>query len=116
MASASFAGHTVLVIEDESLIALDIETHLANAGAKIASARSVEESLRLLEAREFTAAIVDWGLPDGDASAICDRLAEKSVPYVILTGYSSRPRADAQLIQKPADPKDVLDLLAAKLK
>lgn len=116
MVSALFEGHTILIIEDESLIALDIETHLTAAGARTATARSVEESLHLLETSEFTAAIVDWGLPDGDASAICDRLAEKHVPYIILTGYSSRPRVNAQLIQKPANPKEVLNLLADALR
>jgi CheY-like chemotaxis protein len=50
MNSASLAGCSILVCEDEPLIALDIANALSNAGARVVSAYSLADALTALEA------------------------------------------------------------------
>ena len=61
----TLSGHTILVVEDEPLIALDIANDLQNAGAKVAVAHSLADARNLVERNGMSAAVVDFGLGDG---------------------------------------------------
>ena len=85
---ATLAGKAVLIIEDEALIAFNVETCLLDAGAadvticnSIAAAQSV-----LDEGIPFDAAIVDLYLRDGNTSHLFQVLAKRVIPVVITTG------------------------------
>ena len=106
MRNTPLAGHTVLVVEDEPLIALDIVDCFRTAGASVLIARKLEDGLRLAGHPDLTAAVVDFGLSDGEGSAVCELLNERGIPFVLHTGY---PRTavpanctGTQLIAKPA--------------
>ena len=66
------AGKSVLIIEDEALIAMSVEFCLQNAGAavvKIANSIALAQSA-LDEGIPFDAAVVDLHLADGNASSL----------------------------------------------
>ena len=84
----SLAGRTVLIVEDEPLIALDILTTFRRAGATTVAARSLAEAHRLVEQENLSAAVLDFRLGDGDAEQLCHRLTERQVPFVLHSGYS----------------------------
>ena len=66
------AGKSVLIIEDEALIAFSVETSLLDAGAaivKIANSIAAAQST-LDDGIPFDAAIVDLHLVDGNASPL----------------------------------------------
>jgi DNA-binding response OmpR family regulator len=69
----SLSGRIILVAEDEPLIAFDIATSFQRAGADVAVVRSMKDALGLVECAGISAAIVDFGLVDGDANALCLR-------------------------------------------
>ena len=71
MQGISLAGRSILIVEDEPIIALDIVTAFTNAGAVVLAARSLAEASRLVEHDGLSAAIVDFGLGDHDAGALC---------------------------------------------
>ena len=109
-------GHSVLIVEDEPLIALDIVDCFRRAGASVLTAHRLEDGLRLAGLPELSAAVVDFGLSDGDGTALCERLKQRGIPFVLHTGYSHVQDAcrDAVLIPKPANP-DVLISAIARL-
>jgi CheY-like chemotaxis protein len=54
------AGKRVLVVEDEFLIALDIETILESGGAEVQTANRVEQALTLIKSGgPFDGAVLD---------------------------------------------------------
>ena len=77
---------SILIIEDEPLIALGVHSALKSAGASILSATTVNEATRLIGYAEISAAIVDVRLGSEDASTVCRLLARRNVPFVFYTG------------------------------
>jgi DNA-binding response OmpR family regulator len=111
------AGRSVLVVEDDPIIVLDILQGLEAAGASVSRARSVSDALGKVECPNLSAAVLDHGLSDGDASQICARLDERNIPFVIYSGYShiEGPCSEGEHLRKPVRPQVlvavVVDLL-----
>jgi CheY-like chemotaxis protein len=103
-------GRWILVAEDQSLVALDIADSLTKAGATVLSAATLREGLRLAEHPHLSAAILDFGLRDGDTGVLCARLTERGIPFVVYTGYDQLHEAcrAGELVRKPALPGTLL--------
>lgn len=112
----SLEGLRVLVIEDETPIALMIEDMLEDMGCRIAGcAASIGEALRCIEAGGFDFALLDLNLGDTNAGPVADALAKSGVPFVFASGYGRAGvpfhLKDRPVIRKPftaADLKRVL--------
>jgi two-component system, response regulator PdtaR len=82
------AGVTVLVVEDEYLVAIDHEATLLSLGcAVLGPAASIAEAMRLLDRRAPDVALLDVNLPDGLVTPVVERLATQGVPVVLATAY-----------------------------
>ena len=79
----SLLGQTVLIVEDEPLIAHNIAQIFARVGAPVVVARSWHEALKAVATNTFSAAILD-GMT-GDAE-LHQRLAKAGVPYMVYAG------------------------------
>ncbi|KKM08324.1 hypothetical protein LCGC14_1725010, partial [marine sediment metagenome] len=80
------AGLTVLIVEDEPFIALDLAFGVEEAGGvPLGPASSVAQALRLIENELPDAAIVDVDLPDGKIGPVLAVLRPR-VPVVVHTG------------------------------
>ena len=90
MGTTNLDGRTILIIEDEPLIAIDIADAFERVGATVAVAHSLAEARTLEEGVIICAAIIDFGLRDGDANDLCLRLQQKGVPFVLHSGYDHR--------------------------
>ena len=103
-------GRSILVVEDEPLIALDITDSFRSAGASVYSARNVQDGLRLAVHPDLSAAVVDFGLGDGDGAGLCELLRERGVPFVLHTGYTHPSEAcqSGVLVPKPAAPMELV--------
>lgn len=106
MQSTSLAGRSILIVEDEPLIALDIVTAFQKVGAITLPARTIADAIRLVEHDGLSAAVLDFGLRDGEADAICGRLHERAIPFILHSGYTHGPDAGrgGTVVPKPADP------------
>ena len=69
MGSTSLAGCSILICEDEPLIALGIADAFTDAGARVVMARSVASALIAVESEVPSAVILDHVLSDGERSA-----------------------------------------------
>jgi DNA-binding response OmpR family regulator len=104
MEHPALRGRSILVVENEMLIAMDIVQALESAGANPTMTTTVRHALILVEHDGLSAAIMDHALSDGDSAALCARLTERGIPYVSYSGYDPVKGAskDAPHISKPA--------------
>ena len=109
MGSASLAGRSILVCEDEPLIALDIAEAFSNAGARVVTVRSLANALIAVEDEVPSAVIVDDALSDGESSQLRDLLKERNIPYLVHSGYTEPEHGSAAEnavnVPKPASPQ-----------
>ena len=104
MARPSLEGRSILVVEDQPLVALDITQQFEAAGAALTTTNTLHHALILVEHDGLSAAILDHALGDGDSSLLCTRLSERGIPFMIYSGYDTieGPCKDALHISKPA--------------
>ena len=107
MNSTSLAGCSILVCEDEPLIALSIADAFTGAGARVVTVRSFASALIAVENEVPSAVILDHALSDGESSQLCNRLKRRNIPYVIHSGYGKLDGAcsNAVHVPKPANPQ-----------
>jgi DNA-binding NtrC family response regulator len=113
------APQSILIVEDEPLIAMMIEDFLdilekCHAG----TADTVATALALIDAGGVDAAILDVNLRGGETSfPIADALAAKGIPFVFATGGSQDSVAEAYrdrpTLAKPFTMDGVAKALAA---
>ncbi len=115
---SGLSGKRCLVLDDEFLIALDIQQILERAGAAhVVCIASVAEALDLLRLEpEFDVAVLDVKLsgPERDSLSVAEALAAKGTPFVILTGMRvddvhAKQFPEAPVIEKPYDATALLD-------
>ena len=118
MDSTSLAGRSILVVEDEGLIALDIADAFERAGASVTTASTLRDATRAVEADGLSAVIVDHRLGRDDSAALRVRLKERGVPFVIHTGFDKLselvPEGEPQ-VPKPASPEVLVTAVAGLL-
>lgn len=77
---------TILIVEDEALVALDMESTLSDLGHETATATTVADAFQLLDAGRFDLAIVDYHLKDGTADQLGAALRSRNIPFVVCSG------------------------------
>lgn len=78
----------ILVVEDEPLIALDIEDSLGALGVPVRVARSLAEARAIIDAGpQPRLVLLDVVLPDGRSFDLAHDAAARGIPLVFLTGY-----------------------------
>ena len=98
---------SILIVEDEPLIAMMLEDYLDGLGHSVAGAAdSVEDALAQVAAGGFDLAILDIHLRDGAPSwPVADALADRGVKFLVATGGHVEPpperHAHAPLLFKP---------------
>ena len=86
---ASLHGLSVLIVEDEVLIALEAEAELLRAGTgAMTRAHSIEEAERYIASAPFDVAILDVNLNGRPSFPLADLLAARGISFVFASGYS----------------------------
>jgi len=113
----------ILIIEDEPLIALDIEDTITSLGHRcVGIARTHKEAVKLARERRPQLVLSDIQLADGSSGidAVNDILGSFDVPVIFITAFperlltGERPEP-AFLITKPFSPEMVKALIAQAL-
>src|SRR6185503_3261642 len=104
MVFPALRGRSILVVEDEPLIGLDIRNALEAAGAYVTATTTVRHALLLVEHDGLAGAIMDHALADGDSTELCARLLARGIPYVSYSGFDPVKGAspDAPFVSKPS--------------
>ena len=97
---------TVLVVEDNMIIAMDAADILSDLGAsKVLTASSVPEALRMLEANRLSMAVLDVHLGSETSFPVAQVLAARGIPIVLASGYGSQSETLAQFPEAPVVAK-----------
>ena len=117
MQALALRGRSILVVEDEPLIAHDIVDCFRSAGASVLIAHRLEDGLRLAGHPDFSAAVLDFDLSDGECTAVCECLDERGIPFVLHSEYTHVHEAclAGTVIPKPADPTELVATIARLL-
>lgn len=107
-AQTILAGARILVVDDEFMIALDLEMLLLEAGAaQVLTCASLAEGLDAARTAPIDAAVLDVRLGAETSEPVAAALAARAVPFIF---YSGQPLAEVmrraypgvRLIAKPA--------------
>ncbi|HWE16655.1 MAG TPA: response regulator [Hyphomicrobiaceae bacterium] len=105
----------VLVVEDSWHVAHALKALLEELGVSVAGpASTLEEAERLLAAHAPDVAVVDINLKGEMAYGLIDRLSERGVQVVVISGYAVPQVAQAKVtavLQKPFSAKSLLAVL-----
>lgn len=117
MSDSSLRGCRVLVVEDEYLLAIELEFHLAEAGAIVLGpAGTMEDAVAIIDAEPaIDGAILDVNLGGETRFTAADMLLTRGVPFLFTTGYDGSifpPRfADIVRCEKPITVKRVTEVI-----
>ena len=104
----SLAGMSVLLVEDQSLIALDTEELLGRLGAReVRLSPDVRHAILSLKSFRPDAAILDFNLGEETSEEVADHLAAMDVPFVFATGYGDSVTIPEHLRMVPVVRKPV---------
>lgn len=117
------AGVRVLLVEDETLVAMLLEDMISDLGGTVVgSASRVAQALDLLaDGRgRIDLAVLDVNLGGEEAFPIATALAERGVPFAFSTGYgnSGLPEIwrNRPTLQKPFTQEQVISVLGSTLR
>jgi DNA-binding NtrC family response regulator len=80
-------GARVLVVEDDAVIALQMDHLLTEAGALVVGpARTVEEALSLVRDEPLSAAVLDVRVRDQNIQPVADALCDRDIPFLFHSG------------------------------
>ena len=106
----------ILIVEDEAMIAFDLEDVVLSRGATAAICLDLESALKKAEAEEFDAAILDYNLGGRTVLPLADALHRKGVPFVFNTAVAEFENLSARyngafVCRKPANEAELVQLL-----
>lgn len=80
----------ILVVEDESILAMLLEDFLADLGYAVpAVASTVANALEILATQDIHFAILDINLGGEKSFPIADALVARGIPFIFMTGYGA---------------------------
>jgi CheY-like chemotaxis protein len=99
-------ARSILIVEDEPLIAMMLEDFLDSLGHTVAgTCDTVAEALDRVGKGGFDIAIIDVNLNGERVWPVADRLAAQGVPYILATGGHIEPpppeHAGVPVLSKP---------------
>ncbi len=113
------SGRRVLIVEDEALVAIELQCALEDAGAEVLGpAMSLTSALALAEhSAQLDCALLDVDIAGHDVYPVAQVLQRRGIPFIFHTAHGSR-RAHSEMFPgaitclKPTLPEMLIDLLA----
>jgi DNA-binding response OmpR family regulator len=108
----------LLLLEDEAVIAMDLEQSLTEIGFEVVGPfRRSSDALAALERTAVDLAVLDYLLGDQTSDSVADRLEHLGVPYLFLTGCHKVMRHDgrggAPILGKPVSHERMTEALGS---
>ena len=114
-------AHTILLLEDEPLILMDLEFAAQDAGCDVVPTASVPEALaKVSELKsDLTVAVLDVSLGEGASCfPVAEELERLGIPFILHSGDLDRHdekirTLSAKLVAKPASSDQVIETAIA---
>ncbi|QRY70644.1 response regulator (plasmid) [Ensifer sp. PDNC004] len=120
MKKYSLENKRILILEDDPLLALDLEDFFTELGAKvIGPVSSVEQALQAVSSG-IDGAVLDLNLRGVYSYPVIEILVKAGTPFVVCSGYAELPDTrteltDIVLLPKPCDLKVLQTRLAEQI-
>jgi CheY-like chemotaxis protein len=109
----------ILVVEDDPIVALDLQSILEAAGATVVGpAREVPEAISFIEGSNVSAAVLDYRLQAGDTLPLARMLEERRIPFLFETSDResvARKYPGAIILAKSFRPDELTSAVGALL-
>lgn len=122
MEKQTLAGLKLLIVEDEFLIAMDVEQLCRDCGATetLIVGTAAELAARAAEAEAFDAAILDVMIEGQSTLDFARSLQKRGVPFIFATGYSERNDVfsafpSARVVGKPFAGEELIAAIVSVL-
>ena len=121
ISAETLKGLKVFVVEDESLVAMQLEDMLEDAGCELVGlAMRVKRALEMLDGDPAVdVAILDVNIGGDKVYPVAEWLRERKVPIVFATGYGragvDAEWQDCEILQKPYTAAEVGAMISAAL-
>lgn len=117
-------GCRVFLVEDEVIIALDIEDLLLEMGCVVTGPiGTLEAAMQMADDVAFDAAILDIDIRGGNVYPVARRLLARGTPFVLASGHNDgdlpEDLGDAPRLRKPftrQELEECMKLLCARLR
>jgi two-component system, response regulator PdtaR len=108
--NSTLSGRRILVVEDDRLIALDLQAILEGFGCSVLGPfATVSAALALIENDHPDAAVLDVNLNGETSEPVADFLSSHGCPFLVLSAYQrshlTGALRNAPLLSKPVDEK-----------
>jgi DNA-binding response OmpR family regulator len=116
--SPALQGARILIVEDETILAMDLENQLKHQGCGVIDLASREtKALKLLEQNRPDAVVLDLNLDGKLPSELANTLIARHIPFVIVTGYGKRQfdfpaLQEAPRLHKPIKTEELVHALS----
>lgn len=111
------SGKSILVVEDEFLVAAMLQDFLERLGAIVVGpAYDVEHAMQLANSEVLDASILDINVRDLRIDPVAEALASRKIPFAFATGYSSgvlHKWSGVPVLVKPYSEGEVARILKA---
>ena len=111
-------GKRLLVVEDEFVIALDLQNLLEAAGHEVVGlAATIPDALSMIETIAIDGAVLDINLRGERVTEVADLLTRKAIPFLFVSGYGSAGRPPGHervpVLAKPYSENELLGMIEA---
>lgn len=118
MSAVQSTKRRILVVEDETLIAMTFESVLRKLGCEIVGpVGKLETAMQMAREETLDAAILDVNIRGGRVFPVAEVLQARNVPFVLASGYGdwALPEAfrDLPRLTKPFGSDDVVKVVEA---
>ena len=106
-------GKRIIVIEDEALVLMELESSLADAGCEVVGTAGTLGDARVLSAQAACdAALLDANLAGHRVDELAAILTRRNIPFAFVTGYGRdgvpETFRDATVLKKPYGQADLI--------
>lgn len=117
------SNRTILVVEDEALIIMLIESAFVDEGYQVLTASNASQAMRLLESRSVDGVVTDIRMPgQGDGWCVGAKAREiaPDLPIIYLTGdsggdWKAKGMPGSMVFNKPMRTETLIDAMASLL-
>lgn len=110
-------GQTVLILEDEIIVAFALEDMLADLGAAVVMANTIDQAFTASETEDIALAVLDVNVNGVKSYDFADQMAARGIPILFATGYGDAEHPDhfaaVQTLTKPYNAQQLADAVAA---
>ena len=96
---------TVLIVDDEMIICLDLQTQLESLGHRAIIAPTYAEATHIIATERLDLAILDWHHGDLSGETFAQALRDKRIPFILCSGSLQEELVaafpDVPLVPKP---------------